>query len=57
MQNPEFLKYPDFCNTGRERDAYAARHGYVAWRAARVITHDEKHGEAERPTVVPRNNT
>jgi len=36
------------------RDAYAARHGYVSWRAARVITYDEKDGEVERATVVPR---
>lgn len=37
------------------RDAYAARHGYVSWRAARVITYDMKDGEVERATVVPRN--
>ena len=39
------------------RDAYAARHGYVSWRAARVITYDEKDGEVERVTVVPRTKT
>lgn len=39
------------------RDAYAARHGYVSWRAARVITYDQKDGEVERATVVPRNKT
>lgn len=39
------------------RDAYAARHGYVSWRAARVITYDEKDGEVERATVVPRRKT
>lgn len=39
------------------RDSYAARHGYVSWRAARVITYDEKDGEVERATVVPRRKT
>ncbi|MGB2259717.1 MAG: hypothetical protein ACPH4D_01505 [Porticoccaceae bacterium] len=34
-------------------DAYAARGGYVSWRAARAITYHEKHGEYSRKTVVP----
>ena len=36
------------------RDAHAARGGYVAKRAAHVITYDVNEGEVERATVVPR---
>lgn len=38
------------------RDAYAARGGYVSWRAARAITYDAKAGEVHRVTVIPREN-
>jgi hypothetical protein len=35
------------------RDAYAARGGYVSWRAARAITYHKEKGEVSRITVVP----
>jgi len=35
------------------RDAYAARGGWVSWRAARAITYHNKRGEVQRVTVVP----
>lgn len=34
-------------------DAYAARGGYVSWRAAHAITYHYKSGEHSRKTVVP----
>jgi len=34
-------------------DAYAARGGYVSWRAAHAITYHHKTGEHSRKTVVP----
>ena len=34
-------------------DAYAARGGYVSWRAAHAITYHIKYGEHSRKTVVP----
>jgi len=35
------------------RDAYAARGGWVSWRAARAITYHKRRGEVQRVTVVP----
>ena len=34
-------------------DAYAARGGYVSWRAAHAITYHIRTGEHSRKTVVP----
>ena len=36
------------------RDAYAARGGYVSWRAAHAITYHTEYGEVRRVTVTPR---
>lgn len=36
------------------RDAYAARGGYVSWRAARAITYHKEYGESYRVSKVPR---
>ena len=36
------------------RDAYAARGGYVSWRAAHAITYHTQYGEVRRVTVTPR---
>jgi hypothetical protein len=36
------------------RDAYAARGGYVSWRAAHAITYHKDSGECRRVTVTPR---
>lgn len=36
------------------RDAYAARGGYVSWRAARAITYHAEYGESYRVSKVPR---
>lgn len=38
------------------RDAYAARGGYVSWRAAHAITYHKDSGECRRVTVTPRRN-
>jgi hypothetical protein len=35
------------------RDAYAARGGWVSWRAMNCITYHKQHGEVSRRTVVP----
>lgn len=35
------------------RDAYAARGGWVSWRAAKAITYHKEHGEQSRAVVVP----
>lgn len=35
------------------RDAYAARGGYVSWKAAHAITYDKDKGEVSRVTVTP----
>jgi len=36
------------------RDAYAARGGYVSWRAAHAITYHKDYGEYRRVTVTPK---
>jgi len=36
------------------RDAYAARSGYVSWRAVNAITYHKTDGEVGRVTTVPR---
>lgn len=35
------------------RDAYASRHGYLAQRAAHVVTYHKRHGEVGRVTLGP----